>query len=144
MKVYHDEGYGVTDTSVEYFKELKGRLGRIEAIYLDADRTYSMQIESRLKTKLHEDYPITTLLSGVNSGYGGTGPTGTIKIIDLIITENTSRLDVTLGADLLKTISKLKQDIISFEQLKIKSLFEQNIGGFKKGGEKIPMGGFRW
>ena len=144
MKVYHDEGHGVTDTSVEYFKKLKGHLGRIEAIYLDADRTYSMQIESwqgKYQTGIE---PITTLLSGVNSGYGGTGPTGTIKIIDLIITENTSRLDVTLGVDLLKTISKLKQDIITFEQLKIKSLFEQNIGGFQKGGEKIPMGGFRW
>ena len=132
MKVYHDEGYGVTDTSVEYFKKLKGHLGRIEAIYLDADRTYSMQIESwqgKYQTGIE---PITTLLSGVNSGYGGTGPTGTIKIIDLIIHENSNRSDVHYVLNNIREdkLSKLKQDIITFEQLKIKSFFETPVGGF--------------
>lgn len=74
-KVYHDEGAGVTQMSVEYFKKLKGKLGKIIDIRVDSDREFSMEMYC------DAGY---VLLSGVNCGYGGTGPHGTVEILKMI------------------------------------------------------------
>ena len=71
--VYSDKGYGVTEESLNYLKTLKGKLGNIKQISIDQKREMSMEIacENGL-----------VLLSGCNCGYGGTGPHGSIKVLE--------------------------------------------------------------
>ena len=81
VKVYHDDGDGVTEVSLDYFKTLKGKLGVIDSISIDADRLFTMEIRSHTV----RDYEvIITLLSGVSCGYRGTGPTGSQQIIEML------------------------------------------------------------
>ena len=81
VKVYHDDGDGVTEVSLDYFKTLKGKLGVIDSISIDADRLFTMEIRSHTV----RDYEvIITLLSGVSCGYRGTGPTGSQRIIEML------------------------------------------------------------
>ena len=87
VKVYHDDGDGVTEVSLDYFKTLKGKLGVIDSISIDADRLFTMEIRSHTKKfEYHEkDYEvIITLLSGVSCGYRGTGPRGSQRIIEML------------------------------------------------------------
>jgi hypothetical protein len=78
-KVYHDGGAGATQHSIEYFKKLKGKLGRIVEIRVSTDRDFTMEIFSDAGW---------VLLSGCNCGYGGTGPHGTIEILRLLGFQN--------------------------------------------------------
>ena len=81
VKVYHDDGDGVTEVSLDYFKTLKGKLGVIDSISIDADRLFTMEIRSHTV----RDYEvIITLLSGVSCGYRGTGPRGSQSIIEML------------------------------------------------------------
>ena len=81
VKVYHDDGDGVTEVSLDYFKTLKGKLGDIDSISIDADRLFTMEIRSHTV----RDYEvIITLLSGVSCGYRGTGPRGSQRIIEML------------------------------------------------------------
>ena len=81
VKVYHDDGDGATEVSLDYFKTLKGKLGVIDSISIDADRLFTMEIRSHTE----KDYElIITLLSGVSCGYRGTGPRGSQKIIEML------------------------------------------------------------
>ena len=81
VKVYHDDGDGVTEVSLDYFKTLKGKLGVIDSISIDADRLFTMEIRSHTV----RDYEvIITLLSGVSCGYRGTGPRGSQRIIEML------------------------------------------------------------
>ena len=74
-QIYHDEGAGVTQMSVEYFTKLKGKLGRIYDIRVDSDREFSTEIFC------DAGY---VLLSGTNCGYGGTGPHGTVELLTMM------------------------------------------------------------
>ena len=74
-QIYHDEGAGVTQMSVEYFTKLKGKLGRITDIRVDSDREFS--------TEIYCDAGFV-LLSGTNCGYGGTGPHGTVELLKMM------------------------------------------------------------
>ena len=81
VKVYHDDGDGATEVSLDYFKTLKGKLGVIDSISIDADRLFTMEIRSHTV----RDYEvIITLLSGVSCGYRGTGPRGSQRIIEML------------------------------------------------------------
>ena len=74
-KQFVDKGYGVTEESIKYFKKLRGKLGQINQINLDSNREFDMEIQCSAGT---------VLLSGVTCGYGGTGPHGTLKILEMI------------------------------------------------------------
>ena len=74
-KTFTDGGHGVTEESIKYFKTLRGKLGEIIQINLDSDREYVMEINCSVGI---------VLLSGCNCGYGGTGPHGTLKILEMI------------------------------------------------------------
>ena len=71
-EIFHDEGNGVTEESLEYVESLKGKLGKVVDISIDKDREFAMEIKGR-------NYIL--LLSGLNCGYGGTGPHGTLKLL---------------------------------------------------------------
>jgi len=73
--IYHDKGYGVTEESIKFFKKLKGKLGRVLDISIDQHREFSMEIKGS---------NFLVLLSGVNCGYGGTGPHGSLEIFEMI------------------------------------------------------------
>ena len=87
-KIYTDGGYGMTDHSVEYFRKLKGKLGSIHKIRIDDGREFSTEITS--------DKAIV-LLSGVNCGYGGTGPHGTVRILDMLGLKTAERVKRIFG-----------------------------------------------
>lgn len=70
--IYHDEGEGATSVSLKYWDSLKGKLGRISSFSMIAGRMFSAEIIC--------DNGIV-LLSGLNCGYGGTGPHGTQKLL---------------------------------------------------------------
>ena len=71
-RVWQDGGHGITNKSLRYFDSLKGKLGRIDNIYIDRWRAMSMEINCENGI---------VLLSGVNCGYGGEGPHGSIEIL---------------------------------------------------------------
>tara|TARA_Y100001951_G_scaffold85962_1_gene76132 strand:- start:215 stop:562 length:348 start_codon:yes stop_codon:yes gene_type:complete len=73
--IFTDDGGGMTQRSLEYFDTLKGKLGRIIEIHIDSDRNFCWEIFCDAGW---------VLLSGVNSGYGGEGPHGSLKILDLL------------------------------------------------------------
>ena len=83
-QVYSDKGYGVTSESIEYLETLKGKLGSIRQINIDQNREMSMEIvcEGGL-----------VLLSGCNCGYGGTGPHGSVKVLELLGFNNPKRYE---------------------------------------------------
>ena len=70
--VFTDDGGGITQRSVEYFENLKGKLGRIIEININSERNFCWEIFCDAGW---------VLLSGVNSGYGGEGPHGSSKIL---------------------------------------------------------------
>jgi hypothetical protein len=72
FEVLHDGGHGVTEESLEYVESLKGKFGEVIDISIDKDREFAMEIKG---------INCVLLLSGVNCGYGGTGPHGTIKLL---------------------------------------------------------------
>ena len=82
--VYSDKGYGVTSESIEYLETLKGKLGSIRNINIDQNREMSMEIvcEGGL-----------VLLSGCNCGYGGTGPHGSVKVLEVLGFNNPKRYE---------------------------------------------------
>ena len=73
--IFTDDGGGMTQRTLEYFDTLKGNLGRIIEIHIDSDRNFSWEIFCDAGW---------VLLSGVSSGYGGEGPHGSLKILDLL------------------------------------------------------------
>lgn len=73
--IFTDDGGGITQRTLEYFDTLKGNLGRIIEIHIDSDRNFCWEIFCDAGW---------VLLSGVNSGYGGEGPNGSLKILDLL------------------------------------------------------------
>jgi hypothetical protein len=74
-RVLHDEADGVTEESLAFFEKHKGDVGEVLDIFINQDRTFAMEINA----------PHTTmLLSGVNCGYGGTGPRGTLKLLEML------------------------------------------------------------
>ena len=74
-KTFTDGGHGVTEESIKYFKKLRGKLGEIVQINIDSNREYDMEINCSAGL---------VLLSGVTCGYGGTGPNGTLKLLEMI------------------------------------------------------------
>lgn len=73
--IYHDDGYGVTEDSLKFFEGLKGKLGELLDIRIDQNRQFTMEIQGT---------HTITLLSGTNCGYGGTGPHGSLKILEML------------------------------------------------------------
>ena len=78
-ETFADGGHGVTEESIKFFKTLRGKLGEIIQINIDSDREYDMEINCSAGI---------VLLSGVTCGYGGTGPHGTLKILEMIGVES--------------------------------------------------------
>ena len=79
-----DNGYGVTDDSLKFWKEHKNSIGKIthvevrfEPLFIDTDRD---NIASEYNFVAF-GYEGAIFLSGCNCGYGGTGPNGTAKIL---------------------------------------------------------------
>ena len=78
-RVWQDGGHGITNKSLRYFDSLKGKLGAIHKIHIDGDRQMSMEIEA---------INGVVLLSGVNCGYGGEGPHGTLTLLKKLGVDN--------------------------------------------------------
>ena len=74
-KQFVDKGYGVTEESIKFFKSLRGKIGQINQINIDSNREFDMELQCSAGT---------VLLSGVTCGYGGTGPHGTLKILEML------------------------------------------------------------
>ncbi|SVA61800.1 uncharacterized protein METZ01_LOCUS114654 [marine metagenome] len=74
-KQFIDKGHGITEESIKFFKRKRGKLGQILQINIDQHREFDMEIRCTAGT---------VLLSGVTCGYGGTGPHGTLRILELI------------------------------------------------------------
>ena len=73
--IFTDDGGGITQRTLEYFDTLKGKLGRINEIHIDSDRNFCWEIFCDAGW---------VLLSGVNGGYVGEGPNGSLRILDLL------------------------------------------------------------
>jgi hypothetical protein len=89
MLILKDGGNGVTPDSLEFWKENKDKIGIIRRVEVSKD---SLQNDIRKSDWFVDGYPVeytfiaygddgVILLSGCNSGYGGTGPNGTAKIL---------------------------------------------------------------
>src|SRR3989454_9895693 len=123
MKVFHDDGRGSTDESVEFFEKLLPELREcgftpIE-LSLDFGRLYSFELLGVLRrdpatpgTVDIEDCVV--LLTGVNCGYGGTGPDGTVRILALL-----NGVDIHHGEYLTKVDKDLQEAIRSERHLRI-------------------------
>jgi len=70
--IYHDDGEGATSPSMALWDSLKGKLGKVYSFSIIAGRQFSVEIIA--------EHGIV-LLSGLNCGYGGTGPHGTQKLL---------------------------------------------------------------
>ena len=102
-RVWQDGGHGITNKSLRYFDSLKGKLGRITNIHISFERQMSMEIDC--------EHGIV-LLSGVNCGYGGEGPQGSIEILK------------RLGVDEAFT----KKTITSQRTISMKEMWEDSMG----------------
>ena len=123
MKVFHDDGRGSTDESVEFFEKLLPELRErgfspIE-LSLDFGRLYIFELLGALRRdpatpgKLDTDVCVV-LLSGVNCGYGGEGPDGTVRILALL-----NGIDIHHGEYLTKVDKDLQEAIRSERHLRI-------------------------
>jgi hypothetical protein len=74
-KIFTDNGFGITEESIKYFKSLEGKLGQIFQINLDQHRNFAVEIQCSAGT---------VLLSGLSCGYGGTGPNGMLDVMTMI------------------------------------------------------------
>lgn len=72
---WKDEGYGITERSLAFWRENKVRLGRIVRAELRDFRTTQYPL---VITDAHGNQ---ILLSGCAGGYGGEGPGGTLKVL---------------------------------------------------------------
>lgn len=108
-KIYHDDGGGVTQRSLDYFKHNILKIGRIIQINVDQDREFSMEI---LGTKG------IMLLSGCNCSYTGTGPHGTEKILRALGVDESDTYYLENGKK-EKTDRSLMSMISSFSSLRI-------------------------
>lgn len=70
--VFTDDGEGATAPSLKLWELLKGKLGNIYSFSIIAGRQFSVEIIC--------EHGIV-LLSGLNCGYGGTGPHGTKTLL---------------------------------------------------------------
>jgi len=80
-----DEGGGITQESLKLFESWKGKFGEIIWLHVNRSDDYNAPLFS---CEIH-GMDNTMLLSGCNCGYGGEGPTGTIKILNMIFDANT-------------------------------------------------------
>jgi len=73
LKIYHDGGDGITQASLEYWKEIKDPKWRIHQVTCSKDSgIFNTEIDC-----FDDDYNlIVVMLSGLSCGYGGTGPHG--------------------------------------------------------------------
>jgi len=76
--ILHDEGHGITQRSLEY---LEAYLDIVKAmkpyeVIIDFGRTFSLEIKCERGV---------VLLSGCNCGYGGTGPHGSVKALEMLL-----------------------------------------------------------
>ena len=70
--VLHDDGGGVTQSSLKYFRRHVRKIGQCFEVNIDQDRLFSMEIQGNNGV---------LLLSGCNCGYGGEGPHGTLEVL---------------------------------------------------------------
>ena len=123
MKVFHDDGEGSTDKSVEFFEKLLPELRErgfspIE-LRLDFGRLYSFELLCVLRRDPATPGTLDTevcviLLTGVNCGYGGTGPDGTVRILALL-----NGADIHHGQYLTKVDEGLQEAVRSERHLHI-------------------------
>jgi len=92
MKEYFDEGHGVTVRSLEFWKQHKDLIGKVDSVTGDREH-----LRSRFEVTENDDNMIpikldyflkivgekgAVYLSGCNCGYGGEGPNGTREIME--------------------------------------------------------------
>lgn len=85
MKIYKDQGHGITRMSLDFWREKRNLIGRtikvecdLIPIHKEVDPETSMALEWSLKITGTKGI---ILLSGCNCGYGGEGPHGTAIIL---------------------------------------------------------------
>jgi len=84
-RIFKDDGHGVTDLSLKFFREVKGNIGTI----IEAEASQEPLRTERDKDGYLTEYNLILAdsegneiwLSGCNCGYGGTGPHGTFEIL---------------------------------------------------------------
>jgi hypothetical protein len=92
MKVYHDDGDGITDRSVKYLKQLlEDSIFTPLSLCVMYDREFSFELKGMMQWKdlrqitgTDKSEPCVILLSGCNCGYGGEGPHGTLECLKLL------------------------------------------------------------
>lgn len=107
--ILHDEGAGVTEDSLAYFRRNAAKLGRILAINIDFNREFSMEILG---------VNGIMLLSGCTCGYRGTGPHGSVEIL------------TSLGAP-----EHFKEQVFALEHVRI-NLRDEHIFLVRKPGKR--------
>ena len=78
LKVYHDDGGGVTQRSLEYWKMLRPPEWRIHQVTCRQSGIFTTEVVCFDK----EHNLIVVLLSGMNVGYGGEGPHGLLTLLE--------------------------------------------------------------
>jgi len=81
--ILHDNGYGITETSIQFFNKHRKLIGKVIRVSINKERVFAMEISGSNGV---------ILLSGCTCGYGGTGPHGSIRILKSI-NPNFSRED---------------------------------------------------
>ncbi len=83
MRVYVDRDVGNTRQSLKYLEKILKRHPRLQviSIIIDRLRTYSFEVHAR-DGDSGED--IFILLSGLNCGYWGTGPHGSVRALRML------------------------------------------------------------
>lgn len=83
MKVYVDKEIGKTDASLRYLSRILGRHPRLNVIsvVIDNFRTFSFEVYA---VDPEADEHIFILLSGLNCGYYGTGPHGSLRALQML------------------------------------------------------------
>ena len=85
MRIYVDPNIGNTFESLKYLEKILNRYsGRLEVIQVIIDnfRIYSFEIHARDPIPPKQD--IFILLSGLNCGYYGTGPHGSLRALQML------------------------------------------------------------
>ena len=85
MIVLYDDGGGITQQSVDYFRAKQHCLGMVLDVHISFYRTFPMEITGA---------NAVMLLSGVNCGYSGEGTEGSISILRMLGLRNQTIIEV--------------------------------------------------
>ena len=84
LRIYRDSGHGITEHSLKFWNENKGKIGEIVRVEVGFEPLREMQDSEGIPLEWNFGAfgkKGAIFLSGCNCGYGGTGPNGTAKIL---------------------------------------------------------------